>query len=105
MWESAPGMGLSTGVGDPLLLPNQTLDQAVAPAAADGEPADGTGRSKGWLTPAMLKLLSKLKFFYEHTKVALTQSAAPRCRLPLRANSPGTCDTRFPCRGLGLTSC
>ena len=53
-------------IGTPLLKPNATLDQSVAPiVASSGELADGTGKSKGWLTLRMGAFLSKMKWFYD----------------------------------------
>jgi hypothetical protein len=67
-WESGTGMGSTTSIGAPLLKPNATVDQAVAPAAASvGEAADGSGPSKGWITQQMAALLTKLGFFFSQS--------------------------------------
>jgi hypothetical protein len=52
-WESPPGMGSATDVGQPLLRPNPAADQAVAPT-------DGAAP----LSPAMDFFLRKLRYFW-----------------------------------------
>ena len=63
-WEAAPGMGSSSAIGTPLLLPNGTADRAVAPGARFGEPADGTGPSNAYVTQERWAFLSKLASFF-----------------------------------------
>ena len=63
VWENSKGMGLTTGVGTPLLQPNSTVDQMLPSAAAPGNPADGSVDNK-WVTSTMWKFLSKLRTFW-----------------------------------------
>ena len=62
--QPAPGMGSASSIGTPLLSPNATLDQKVAPGVAnEGDAADG--RNGGWLTKQMAAFLTKLSNFFE----------------------------------------
>jgi hypothetical protein len=68
VWEAGTEMGSAASIGTPLLKPNATLDQAVAPAVASvTEAADGTGPNGGWITAQMAAFLTKMRFFYSQS--------------------------------------
>ena len=71
-WESSPGMGLKDAVGTPLLRPNSTLDQAIAPVQASEQTAasssdggsSGGGSSSTGITAKMRRFLNKMRPFW-----------------------------------------
>lgn len=59
-WVNSPGMGLKDAVGNPLLLPNSTLDQTIAPVL----PSEGAVAPQHGITPEMYRLLNKMRPFW-----------------------------------------